>query len=316
MFFGTDGFALKSLEELHRAMQDGSMVSELSVVVPTPKPHPCLVAKYAKQHNLPISVWPLPKEKQNDCCDFGVVASFGHLIPSRIINGFPLGMLNIHGSILPRWRGAAPVVHAVMNGDAETGVTIMRIKPHHFDVGDIVAQESIAIDPHISAVQLTDRLAGMGANLLVRCISDLHYHLDRCTPQPSHGVTLAPKIDAKLSHIDWTGLNAAQIYNRWRATCHLFKLQTFFHGANVKLNAVEPPTTEPFAEMLQNLVDVRPGRIVVDRTRNLLFVRCQEDQWVAIRHVTLHRRPVMSALDFSNGYLAKKAIGQHYFDVP
>lgn len=59
-----------------------------------------------------------------------------------------------------------------------------------FDVGDIVAQESIAIDPHISAVQLTDRLAGMGANLLVRCISDLHYHLDRCIPQPSHGVTL------------------------------------------------------------------------------------------------------------------------------
>lgn len=129
-------------------------------------------------------------------------------------------------------------------------------------------------------------------------------------------VLAAPKIDAKLSHIDWTRLNAAQIYNRWRATCHLFKLQTFFHGANVKLNAVEPPT-EPMPEMLQNLVDVRPGRIVVDRTRNLLFVRCQEDNpWVAIRHVTLHRRPVMSALDFSNGYLAKKAIGQHYFDVP
>ena len=112
-------------------------------------------------------------------------------------------------------------------------------------------------------------------------------------------------------------MNAAQIYNRWRATCHLFKLQTFFHGANVKLNNVEPPSATSFLPtiMTENLVDVRPGRIVVDRLRNLLFVRCQED-WVAFRHVTLHRRPVMNAVDFFNGYLQKKDIGQHYFDVP
>jgi methionyl-tRNA formyltransferase len=92
-------------------------------------------------------------------------------------------------------------------------------------------------------------------------------------------------------------------------------LQTFFHGANVKLNDVEPPTTVPAPELLKNLVDVRPGRIVVDRSRNLLFVRCQEN-WVAFRHVTVHRRPVMSALDFFNGFLQKKSNGQHYFDVP
>ncbi|XP_032785352.1 methionyl-tRNA formyltransferase, mitochondrial isoform X1 [Daphnia magna] len=312
MFFGTDDFALKSLKELHKAMHEGRMVSELSVVVPAPKPHPCLVAKYAMKHNLPISVWPLPKEQPpTDCWELGVVASFGHLIPKRIINSFPQGMLNIHASILPRWRGAAPIVHAIMNGDDETGVTIMRIKPYHFDVGDIVQQLSLPIDPHISAVQLTDRLADMGANLLVRCISDLHYHLNRCTPQPSGGVTLAPKIDATLSHIDWSSMNAAQIYNRWRATRHLFKLQTFFHGNNVKLNDVEPPTTKA-PTMFQDVVD-RPGRIIVDRQRNLLFVRCQD--WVAFRHVTLHRRPVMSALDFFNGYLQKKAIDQHYFDV-
>lgn len=125
----------------------------------------------------------------------------------------------------------------------------------------------------------------------------------------------APKIDAKLSHIDWSSLNAVEIYNRWRATCHLFKLQTYFHGANVKLNDAEPPTTTTLELTAENLVDVRPGRIVVDRSRNLLFVRCQED-WLAFRHVTLHRRPVMSALDFFNGYLQKKDVSQHYFDVP
>ena len=203
-----------------------------------------------------------------------------------------------------------------------------------FDVGDIVKQESVPIDPNTSAVQLTDRLAEIGASLLVRCLSDLHYHLDRCVPQPEQGATLgiypgepphcsstspincfyfsqsAPKIDIQLSHIDWASMSAAQIYNRWRAVRHLFKLQTTFHGINVKLNDVEPPTTK-----LAN-VDVvgQPGRIVVDRQRNLLFVRCQEN-WVAIRHVTLHRRPVMSALDFFNGYLQKKTVAQHYFQV-
>jgi methionyl-tRNA formyltransferase len=80
------------IKELNPCRQDGRMISKLSVVVPAPKPNPCLVANYAKQHNLPISVWPLPKESQaqTDCWDFGVVASFGHLIPSRIINSFPL----------------------------------------------------------------------------------------------------------------------------------------------------------------------------------------------------------------------------------
>nr|CAG4649612.1 EOG090X0BM2 [Scapholeberis mucronata] len=314
MFFGTDGFALKSLEELHNAMLKGRVVSELSVVVPAPKPHPCMVAKYAIKHNLPISVWPLPKELPSQgSWDVGVVASFGHLIPSRVIGAFPLGMLNIHASLLPRWRGAAPIIHAIMHGDTETGVTIMRIKPHRFDVGDVVCQQRVKVDEHETAVQLTNRLAEMGASLLVDCLSDLHPYLDRCVPQPAEGVTLAPKIDSQLSRIDWNSMTAAQIYNRWRALRHLFKLQTSFRGENVKLNEIEPPSTVPPPPpvMSSNLVE-RPGRIVVDRQRNLIFVRCQ-DWWVAIRLVTPHRRPVMSAIDFFNGYLQKRPAEEHYF---
>lgn len=120
----------------------------------------------------------------------------------------------------------------------------------------------------------------------------------------------APKIDVQLSHIDWTSVSATQVYNRWRGVRHLFKLQTTFHGMNVKLNDVDPPSTKPPNVDLAG----QPGRIIVDRQRNLLFVRCEKD-WVAIRHVTLHRRPVMSALDFFNGYLQKRPVDQHYFDV-
>lgn len=106
-------------------------------------------------------------------------------------------------------------------------------------------------------------------------------------------------------------MKASQIYNRWRALGHLFKLQTIYHGNNVKLNIVEPPTTKPPSTCKD--VD-QAGRIVLDRQRNLLFVRCSED-WIAISQVTLHRRPVMSALDFFNGYLQRRSVAQHYFDV-
>nr|CAG4646508.1 EOG090X0BM2 [Macrothrix elegans] len=293
-----------------------SLVERLSVVVPAAKPYHCLIAKYAMKHGLPMSEWPLPKDyPQGQNWDLGVVASFGHLIPKRIINVFPLGMLNVHASLLPRWRGAAPIIHAIMNGDKETGVTIMRIKPFHFDVGDIVLQEKLAIDPHTTSAPLTAQLAETGANLLVRCVSDLHYHLDRCMPQPTEGITLAPKIDAQLSRIDWAALTALQVYNRWRATCHLFKLQTMFHGDNIKLDKMEPPVVDlqPSPTTLKDLNDAQPGRIVLDRHRNLLLVRCRSD-WAAFGDVTLHRRPVMSARDFANGYLKKRPLNEHYFN--
>lgn len=107
-------------------------------------------------------------------------------------------------------------------------------------------------------------------------------------------------------------MSAVQIYDRWRALHHLFKLQTSFHGDNVKLNEIEPPPPQ-LPALTSNVLD-RPGRIVVDRKRNLILVRSGHQDWVAVRHVTLHRRPVMSAVDFFNGYLQKRPAEEHYFD--
>nr|CAG4641969.1 EOG090X0BM2 [Eurycercus lamellatus] len=273
---------------------------------------------FAERHSLSFIETPdedSPSE-QSTQWDLGVVASFGHLIPKRIITTFPLGMLNVHASLLPRWRGAAPIIHAIMNGDKETGITIMRIKPFHFDVGDLVLQERLAIEPQVTAVQLTDQLAHMGAELLVRCVADLERHLDRSAQQPTEGVTLAPKLDAQLSHVDWSTLNASQVYNRWRATKHLFKLQTSFRGEVVKLDGAEPPTTrlDQSAVKVEEAELSSPGRILFDRRRNLLLVRCKQD-WASFGLVTLPRRPVVRAIDFSNGYLRKLPVHQHFFGI-
>ena len=111
----------------------------------------------------------------------------------------------------------------------------------------------------------------------------------------------------ETSNVNWGSLSAYQVFNMWRATRHLFKLQTTFHGQIVKLDGMEPP-------IIENNVSVseRIGKIKVDRLTGLLFVRCRYD-WAAFRHITLHRKPVMGPQDFVNGYLKKRPIDQHYF---
>nr|CAG4650415.1 EOG090X0BM2 [Sida crystallina] len=267
-------------------------------------------ARYADLNNLPVKVWPLPKESPLEgSWDVGVVASFGHLIPQRIIKLFHLGILNVHASLLPRWRGAAPIIHALMNGDKETGVTIMRIKPFHFDVGDVVAQEKVTIDPQITAADLTQQLSHFGANLLMRSVSDLPSCLDRSLPQPSEGTTLAPKITARSFVIDWSTQTALEIYNRWRAVQHMSKLQTTLNGVQMKLEAILPPVPTPDHLPLDEQVD-QTGRVLVDRKKNLILVRCSCSRWLPVSRVAPAGKTAMTAVEFANGYIRS---GKHVF---
>ncbi|XP_021923687.1 methionyl-tRNA formyltransferase, mitochondrial isoform X2 [Zootermopsis nevadensis] len=99
------------------------------------------------------------------------------------------GMLNVHASLLPRWRGAAPIIYAILNGDSETGVTIMQIKPRKFDIGNIVLQERCPIAPTDTAPVLKERLAELGSKLLQETLKDLPRCLHESVPQPESGVT-------------------------------------------------------------------------------------------------------------------------------
>lgn len=146
--------------------------------------------------------------------DLVVVAAYGQILPERILDLPRFGCLNVHTSLLPRYRGAAPIQWAILNGDAETGVTIMKMDAG-LDTGDILSQATTPIHPEDTSETLHDRLAALGAGLLVETIPDYVAGKVASRPQPADGVSYAPKIKKQDGHIDWK-LPAHAIWNKVR----------------------------------------------------------------------------------------------------
>jgi methionyl-tRNA formyltransferase len=146
--------------------------------------------------------------------DLIVVAAYGQILPANILTLPRFGCLNVHTSLLPRYRGAAPIQWAILNGDAETGVTIMKMD-EGLDTGAIITQATTPIHPEDNAETLHDRLARMGAELLVQTIPEYVAGKLPSRPQPIEGVSHAPKIKKQDGHIDWNQ-PARAIWNRVR----------------------------------------------------------------------------------------------------
>jgi methionyl-tRNA formyltransferase len=143
--------------------------------------------------------------------DAAIVAAYGLILPQSMLDAPRLGCLNIHASLLPRWRGAAPIHAAVLAGDAETGVTIMQMDAG-LDTGPMLLRETLLIGPGTTTGQLHDELAAMGAQLIVRALAENPPPV----PQPEMGVTYAAKLGREHGRIDWTQ-DAAAIERRVRA---------------------------------------------------------------------------------------------------
>lgn len=131
-----------------------------------------------------------------------VVAAYGLILPPAVLEAAPLGAINIHASLLPRWRGAAPIQRALMAGDRETGISIMRMDAG-LDTGPVLAQERVPIGSEDDAQTLHDRLAALGARMIVAALSDLAAGRAHAVPQPEAGATYARKIAKSDAHIDW-----------------------------------------------------------------------------------------------------------------
>lgn len=219
-FMGTPPFAVPTLAALHAAGHE-------IVAVYTQPPRPAQRGKklqkspvqiWAEEHGLPVRT---PKSLRNEEAqaefaaldlDIAVVAAYGLILPQAILDAPREGCLNVHGSILPRWRGAAPVQRAILAGDGETGVTIMQM-----DAGlDTGAMRLIETTPAArkSAGVLTHELAEMGALMMRRVLSDLHAFPP--TPQPGEGVTYAAKIDKSEARLDFL-TSAVQVERQIRA---------------------------------------------------------------------------------------------------
>jgi methionyl-tRNA formyltransferase len=133
--------------------------------------------------------------------DVMVVAAYGLILPQWVLDASPFGCLNIHGSLLPRWRGAAPIHRAIEAGDVETGITIMQMDSG-LDTGDMLLKETCAIDLQDTTATLHDALASMGAQMIVKALSQVGQFSP--VKQPEEGVTYAHKIEKSEAALDWT----------------------------------------------------------------------------------------------------------------
>jgi methionyl-tRNA formyltransferase len=146
--------------------------------------------------------------------DAAVVVAYGMLLPKAILDAPRHGCFNVHASLLPRWRGAAPIQRAIMAGDTETGVMVMRME-EGLDSGPVCATARVPISPDMTAAQLHDVLSAAGAPLMVEALANLERGTLPCKPQPAEGVCYAAKIDKAESRIDFTR-PAKEVHNRIR----------------------------------------------------------------------------------------------------
>jgi methionyl-tRNA formyltransferase len=224
VFMGTAELSCASLEKLARAQS-----FQVAAVVTQPdrpkgrelKEQPSPVKTLARRLCLPVLQPPRVRDEKFIAelralqPDLIVVAAYGQILPQNILDLPRYGCLNVHTSLLPKYRGAAPIQWAIANGDAETGVTIMKMDAG-LDTGDIVVQRRTAIQPADDSATLHDRLARLGAELLVQTIPDYVTGTIQPAPQPVEGVSHAPKIKKEDGRIDWN-LPAKTIWNRLRA---------------------------------------------------------------------------------------------------
>jgi methionyl-tRNA formyltransferase len=210
VFLGTPDFAVATLA---RIVEDGHDV--VAVYSQPPRRagrgmglRASAVACFAETHGLPVlTPASLKTPEEQDAfaklqADAAVVAAYGLLLPAAILEAPRLGCYNVHASLLPRWRGAAPIQRAVMAGDAVTGVSIMRMT-QGLDEGPVCLAEAIPIVPGTTAGELHDQLATLGASLMSRALASLSAGKLDCTGQPAEGVTYARKIDKSETRIDF-----------------------------------------------------------------------------------------------------------------
>jgi methionyl-tRNA formyltransferase len=294
VFFGTPEFAVPSLRALLRERYE-----VVGVVTQPDRPHgrsrSTLVAPPVKAEaaaaGLPVLQ---PARPTGDVFlaglrrlepDLGVVVAYGHILRSEVLTLPRLGMINVHASLLPRWRGAAPIQHAILAGETETGVSIMQMDAG-LDSGPVLHRVATPIGPEETAGALADRLAELGATALVDALSLLTGGFARPTPQDAAAVTLAPKIDRDSARLDW-GRDAASLARQVRA----------FDPAPGAWTTLDQDPLKLFGAVATGDRG-EPGRVLAAGDR--LVVGCGEGA-LAVREVQPAGRTRLSVADWTRG---------------
>ena len=211
VFMGTPDFAVPTLVEI---IGQGHTIAAVYTRAPQPagrgmELRPSPVEREARRFGLPVLNPPTLRDDAAIAAlvaheaDAAVVVAFGMILPAAALAAFPLGCLNLHASLLPRWRGAAPINRAVMAGDAQSGVCVMRMEAG-LDTGPVAMAERLPIGADMTAGELHDTLAPLGADLMARALGALERGALAFTPQPEAGVSYAHKLSKAETRIDWS----------------------------------------------------------------------------------------------------------------
>jgi len=233
-----------------------------------------------------------------------VVVAYGLILPPAVLVLPRLGCLNVHASLLPRWRGAAPVQRAILAGDAATGITIMQMDAG-LDTGPLLAQEPMPIDPQASSQQLLARLAQLGAALLLTTLEQAQAGLLLPRPQPDQGVTYAAKISKAEARIDWGG-SAEQIARQVRAFNPRPVAETRWLGQQLRVweahtvgEAGGAGGAGGAGEAGAEVAAAQPGDIL-GLAHEQLMIQCGQGR-IALMKLQLAGRRIVTAREFASG---------------
>jgi methionyl-tRNA formyltransferase len=224
------------------------------------------------------------------------VVAYGALVPPEALEIPAHGWVNLHFSLLPAWRGAAPVQHAVLHGDPITGASVFRLE-EGLDTGPVFGTLTEQIRPTDTAGDLLERLAVAGAGLLVAVLDGIEQGTARAVPQPAEGVSLAPKLTVEDGRVRWSE-PAFAVDRRIRATTPAPGAWTEFRGARIKLGPVRPVTDGP---------ELEPGELLVERNRVLVGTATTP---VALGEVRAAGKKAMPAPDWARG--VRVAAGERF----
>ena len=295
VFMGTPDFAVPTLVEIVGRGHDVA-----AVYTRAPKPagrgmaaRPSPVEREARRFGLPVHTPATLRTADAEAAmrahraDVAVVVAYGLILPKPILEAFPLGAFNLHASLLPRWRGAAPISRAVMAGDAETGVMVMKME-EGLDTGPIAMAERVPIGPDTTAGDLHDELARLGADLMVRALGPLERGSLKLTWQPETGVAYASKIDKDETRIDWA--------RPWKDVHDHIRGLSPFPGAWFEMAGEGAPLRVKALRTTRGEGAGAPGTVLDDR----LTVACGDG---AVRILELQRagRQAMKADEFLRG---------------
>ena len=297
LFMGTPDFAVASLKRL---VEDGHDVCGVFTQPDKPKNRGHKMAfSPVKEYALTVGIPVYQPVKLRDgealrlveelAPELIVVAAYGRILPEDILNTPPYGSINVHSSILPKYRGAAPINWAILNGDSVTGVTIMYMAKE-LDAGDVILCRETAIDPDEDAQMLTARLAALGADALAEAVERLHDGTAVRTPQDHSAYTYAPMLDRSLSPLDFSK-SARQLHDQVRGLIPWPCASMTLDGKNVKV----------YRSAVGGETALAAGKIA-EAGKQGLAIACGDGRLLCILELQAEGGKRMAAADYLRGH--------------